>query len=181
MTDAIRTILQVVVGTGATAVLVRYMVKQAVQHFLDTEKLKLAEELKRVSKLQETKLELWSQQQSDLFKHLIEEKAIAIQHLVKDASFLRRAIHGVGEERNANRVNVLFHSYQDSFDEDQILPRKLHKAAHDFKDAAEKMIGACVVAGSREPLDEVLVKDLDNTYAALLAEARSVVLPAQED
>jgi hypothetical protein len=181
MNDTLRMLLQVVVGTGATAVLVRYVVKQAVQHLLDTEKLKFTEELKRVSKLQETALELWSNRQLELFKHLIEEKALVIQSLVRNASLLRRAIRGIGEVRKLDRVDTVYRDYREAFYADPILPKKLYYAAHLFREVAEKMIGACAIAGPNEQLDEGLVRDLDSAYVALLEEARSVLLPTPEE
>jgi hypothetical protein len=180
MNDITRMILEVAVGTGTTAMLVRQIAKQAIQHFFETQKLSFATELERASKAQETELQLWSTRQLELFRYLIEAKSVAIHHLVQNASLLRRAIYGIGEERDPKRLHQLYRDYWESFYADPILPRRLFDAAHQFRQLADKMVGACGVAGPKGQLAEELVTEFDDSYAALLDEARAVLLPTPE-
>jgi hypothetical protein len=180
MNEAAKLVLEVAVGGGAMAVFVRQVVKQAVDHFIQVQTLKVSEELKRVSTAQETQLQLWSDRQVELFKHLLEAKALVIHQLVKNASRLRRAIHGIGDERDSGLISELYRDYWESFYADPILPEKLFDAAHMFRHVAERTIGACTIGGASDRLDENLVRELDDTYATLLHEARSILLPAAE-
>ena len=180
MTDAIRLMLEVGASASATATLVQYVIKQSVQHFLETERLRFSEELKRVSQAQESALQLWTTQQTELFKQLIEAKAATMQKLVSNASLLRRAIHGIAEKRDPELVDIFYRRYCEAFYRDPVLPSKLFEAAHSFRQVVQKVIGACVVAGSRQQLDKELVRELDDSYATLLKEARSVLLPVHE-
>jgi hypothetical protein len=180
MNDLTKLALEIALGTSALAALLRYTVKQAIQHFFATQTLKLTEDLKRVSKAQETELQLWSARQLELFKHLLEAKAVVIHQLVKSAGRLRRAIHGIGEERDVALIAILYEDYKEIFDTDPILPDRLFDAAHMFRRRAEKMKGACAVAGPKGQLDENLIKELDNSYTDLLREARFVLLPMNE-
>lgn len=175
------TFLAEVLRSGLTAVLVfatlRFVTRRTVEHLFDAHRLKLEAAFERALKSHEAALELRSNQQLALFRRFVASSMEVVESFAKRASLFRQAVLHIDQTFDVARIKALYDDYCACFYGNPVVPEDVFRAAHEFRHAAEAVVGACRVIEVDSDLSEELVAALNSTYDTLLRVVRRTLLP----